>query len=77
GNYEVPALREPDIATIYQGHDLPQTRTLLEEYGIHYVYLGPLERERYHPSPAALSKLDRLMTRVYENDLVIIYGYGY
>jgi uncharacterized membrane protein len=76
GSYDLPNLREPDIAAVYQGADAWQTWTLLEQYGVDYVYLGPLEKSRYQPSPVALNKLDRLLTRVYENNGVIIYGHS-
>ena len=76
GNYDEPSRREPDISAIYQGGDVEQTQNLLEKYGIDCVYVGHLEREKYHVGPATLRKFDRLMTRVYENSGVIIYGYG-
>jgi len=45
--------------------------TLLDKYGISYVYVGPLERERY---PAAgLAKFAGLMETVYDTGTVTIY----
>jgi len=74
GSYDEPGRREGAIALIYQSPDEKQTLALLEAYGIDYVYLGPLERAKYHPSPAALQKLDRLMPRVFEKDEIVIYS---
>jgi uncharacterized membrane protein len=45
--------------------------TLLNKYDITYVYVGPLERERY--SPSGLAKFDRLMDVVYQQGEVTIY----
>jgi YYY domain-containing protein len=71
GNYEVPARREPDINTLFNTSDLQKTRELLDKYDITYVYVGPLERERY--SPQGLNKFARLMEVVYQQDGVTIY----
>jgi YYY domain-containing protein len=74
GNYDEPGRREPDIARIYQSTNVEETRDLLDAYGIDYVYLGPLERTKHRPSEAAIAKLDRLMTRAFENEAVTIYA---
>jgi uncharacterized membrane protein len=46
--------------------------TLLDKYGISYVYVGPLERERY-PAPG-LAKFSGVMQVVYDDGQVTIYG---
>ena len=71
GNYDEPARREPDIDLLYNTSDLRQTQELLDKYNITYVYVGPLERERY--SPQGLSKFDQIMTVVFQQDDVTIY----
>jgi YYY domain-containing protein len=71
GNYDEPGRREPDINTIYSSTDTQQVLTLLEKYGITYVYVGPLERGKY--SPAALAKFDRFMDVVFQQGNVTIY----
>ncbi len=71
GSYDEPARREPDIDILYNSVDPAQTLTLLNKYDITYVYVGPLERERY--SPSGLAKFDRLMDVVYQQGGVTIY----
>jgi len=71
GNYEEPARREPDIEQLYTSLNAQQTLDLLDKYHITYVYVGPLERERY---PAeGLNKFAYLMDVAHEEDGVIIY----
>jgi len=71
GSYEVQAERAPVIETIYKTLDPAAARAILEEYGVTYVYVGPLERSAY--DPRALNKFDRFMDVVYENEGVTIY----
>ncbi|MCL7452444.1 MAG: DUF2298 domain-containing protein [Anaerolineae bacterium] len=71
GSYEVQGAREPDIEAIYSETNVERARTLLEEYGVSYVYVGPLERSRY--DPRALQKFARFMEIAYENEGVTIY----
>lgn len=71
GSYEIQGAREPDIATIYNTLDPAAAETLLREYGVTYVYVGPLERSKY--DPRALAKFARFMEIVYEEADVTIY----
>jgi uncharacterized membrane protein len=72
GSYAVQSEREPDIEAIYgEVSDMEGTQALLEEYGVSYVYVGPLERSRY--DPRALQKFARFMDVAYENEGVTIY----
>ncbi|MFQ5611784.1 MAG: DUF2298 domain-containing protein [Anaerolineae bacterium] len=71
GNYDEPARREPDIEILYNGLSPEQALTLLDKYDITYVYVGPLERERYNP--AGLSKFGRFMDVVFQQGQVTIY----
>jgi len=71
GNYDVQGAREPDIATIYNTLDTEQALTLLDKYGITYVYVGLLERSEY--DPRGLEKFGRFAETVYQNDSVVIY----
>jgi uncharacterized membrane protein len=71
GNYDEQARREPDIETLYTSVDLDEVSSLLDKYDIGYVYVGPLERERY---PAAgLAKFAGLLDVVYDTGAVTIY----
>jgi len=71
GSYEVPARREPDIEVLFNGLDLSRTAALLDQYDITYVYVGELERRRYHAS--GLAKFEQLMDVVYKQDDIVIY----
>ena len=71
GDYDEQARREPDIETLYTSVKPGQVLTLLDKYGISYIYVGPLERNRY---PAAgLAKFAGLTDVVYEVGAVTIY----
>jgi YYY domain-containing protein len=71
GSYDEQARREPDIETLYTSVDGDEVLTLVDKYGISYVYVGPLERARY---PAAgLAKFAGLMQVVYDSGAVTIY----
>jgi len=74
GSYAVQGAREPDIATIYNTLSIERALTLLDTYGISYVYVGPLERSEY--DPRGLEKFGRFMEIVYQNDGVTIYKVG-
>ncbi len=59
-----PGTRATDVARIYETLDPGVARRLLERYGVRYVFVGSLERDRY--SPAALAKFERLGRKVFE-----------
>lgn len=71
GNYEEAGRREPDIDVLYNSVDPQQALTLLDKYDISYVYVGPLERQRYNE--AGLAKFARFMDVAFEQGQVTIY----
>jgi YYY domain-containing protein len=71
GSYEIQGAREPAILTIYSTLDPRAAETLLRDYGVTYVYVGPLERSKY--DPRALDKFERFMDIVYQETDVTIY----
>jgi YYY domain-containing protein len=71
GSYEIQQAREPDIQTIYNSLGVESSQLLLEEYGVTYVYVGPVERQRY--DPRGLQKFQSFMSVVYEQGSVTIY----
>ncbi|MCB0210816.1 MAG: hypothetical protein KDJ52_15870 [Anaerolineae bacterium] len=73
GNYDEPGRREPDIDLIFNTPDPLQAQELLHKYGVEYVYVGALERERY--SPQGLKKFDQIMRVVFQQDEVTIYAF--
>jgi YYY domain-containing protein len=71
GDYVEQARREEDIETLYTSESVAEALGLLDEYDITYVYVGPLERERY---PAAgLEKFRNELIPVYDVGVVTIY----
>jgi YYY domain-containing protein len=71
GSYTVQQAREPDIQTIYNTLDVEAARSLLAQYGVTYVYVGPVERSQYELR--GLQKFARFMDVAYENGDVTIY----
>ena len=71
GNFDEPSRRHPDIERLYNGIDPETTLTLLDKYDITYVYVGPLERQRYNPN--GLQKFERLMDIAFEQGDVAVY----
>ena len=47
GTTDVVGNRIPDIVTIYESHDLAQTREMLHNYRVGYVVVSELERNKY------------------------------
>jgi YYY domain-containing protein len=72
GNYDEPGRREPEIETIYNTPDPGQALALLQKYGVDYVYIGALERERY--SPQGLNKFAQFLPVAFQQDEVAIYS---
>jgi YYY domain-containing protein len=71
GNYEVPARREEDLATLWTTESTQETLALLRRYDVRYVYVGPVERQRY---PAeGLAKFAAMFPVAYANEGVTIY----
>ncbi len=62
--------RQPVIEELCRTADFQRTLTLLDEYDITYIYVGPLERAA---CASGLEKLDWLMDVVYDRDGVTIY----
>lgn len=73
GSYAIPAAREEAIETIYRGRDEGETLRALQEHGVDYVILGPLERA-YGADALTQDKLERLMAPVFANESLVIYA---
>jgi uncharacterized membrane protein len=71
GNYDEPARREPDIDRLYNTPDIRQAQILLDKYGITYVIVGAVERERY--APPGLKKFEQFMDVAFQQDDTTIY----
>lgn len=62
--------RESDIAQLYQARTWDQAWSVLSEYHVRYVYLGSLERSKYH---ANSTLFDKYLRPVFSNAAVTIY----
>ena len=75
--YDKFAAGRPEvIEQIYRtarAEDLPR---LLEQWGVDYVLVGGLERNKYKISEAALARFDAALKLVYDQDGVRIYAVG-
>ena len=71
GTYDVVAPRREDVRQIYESQDLELTRIILVRYGVGYVIVGQLERQKY---PALQEwKFGQLGEVVFQQGATIIY----
>ena len=68
---ELPTDRQDDVARAYTSTSPGESKAILEEYDVEYVYVGHLERDTY--GEAGLAKFATFMEVAYRNDTVIIY----
>ncbi|MBI5619458.1 hypothetical protein HY950_00670 [Candidatus Gottesmanbacteria bacterium] len=47
GGYDVVAPRREEVRQVYESTDLEATRTILTRFGVRYVIVGTLERQKY------------------------------
>jgi uncharacterized membrane protein len=74
GTYEEQARREQDLELLFTTEDPALTEVILERYGVEYVVVGPVERERY---PAAgLTKFADRYPVAYANEGLTLYRVG-
>ena len=66
-----PGSRAGDVQTIYRTVDANEARSLLERYGVRYVFVGSLERKD-HPGEG-LAKFDELGTEVFRSGDTVVY----
>lgn len=72
GSYDVPAPRITDVKTLYETTNLQTAKSLINEYHIHYVYVGNLEFQKYPDlSEQKFAELGHIVfqhgnTRIYE-----------
>ncbi len=65
--------RTEAIEAIYRTADPTQLSNLLTQWGVDYVVVGALERNKYRLQPGALARLDRALDLVYDENDVRIY----
>lgn len=74
GSYAEQGKRKAEIDAIYSSYDRAVVEGLLRQYGVTYVYVGPLERETYGKfGAAALEKFAAFMDVAHRNNGVTIY----
>jgi hypothetical protein len=65
---KLAAGRPEALDQIYRTASAEELRGLLAQWGVDYVYIGALERNKYGIGEAALARFDRALTRVYPAD---------
>lgn len=71
GNYDEPAVREAALERLFTTTDVAETRSLLAQYDVAYLYIGPVERARYPEE--GLAKFAALFPVAYQNAAVTLY----
>jgi uncharacterized membrane protein len=71
---ELVAGRPEALEAIYRTAPPEQLPALLDQWGVDYVYVGALERNKYKVSDATLPRFDRALKLVYDKDGVRIYA---
>ncbi len=81
GSGEAIGSRQADLEALFCSRDWEQTRRILEEYQVRYIFVGALERIAYQADnfscPAGLqeAKFQQNLTPVFQGGQVIIYEY--
>lgn len=73
GNGDLGAKREQDVAKIYQAQDANQARVLLQQYGVDFVIVGGLEREKYGLTSSMVDKFGKLGQLVFNQGSIKIF----
>jgi len=63
--------RAADVDAAYSTTDIQAAQATLQKYGVEFVYVGPLERQKYQAP--ALEKFRQFMDVAYENAEVTVY----
>ena len=71
GNYDESGAREADLSILMTTLNHAEATQILERYNVSYVYVGPLERQRYPEE--ALAKFAEMFPAVYDQNGVTIY----
>ena len=71
GSYDEPGKRREDVRRIYESGSLPETKQLLERYGVRYIFIGDLERKQY--SSLSEEKFSKLARPVFQSGKTVVY----
>jgi hypothetical protein len=73
--YDKLATGRPEaIEKIYRSARPEELPALLAQWGVDYIYIGALERQKYGVGDAALARFDRALRKVYDKDGVRVYA---
>jgi uncharacterized membrane protein len=76
GDYDEAGPRERDVETIYKTFDARQALELLEKYGVDYVIVGSLERDKYQLGTPMIEKFAKIGELVFNEGSMRIYRIG-
>jgi uncharacterized membrane protein len=65
------AERAAAMETLYKTADIEEAKAVLLRYGVDYVYVGAVERDKY--GEGGLGKFEGFLEVVYRNDSVTVY----
>lgn len=71
GSYSIPSPRINDVKELYESNDMEQTKKLLKQYNVTYVFIGALELQKYPDLNEEKFKI--LGASVYNNQTTRIY----
>jgi YYY domain-containing protein len=76
GNYDDAGPREKDVEQMYRSRDVNETRALLDKYGVDYVIVGSIERDKYQLNASLVNKFEKLGELVFEQGTMRVYRVG-
>ena len=82
GGNQIMGSRQEDLERLYCSRDWNETKAILDQYHIRYIFMSPLERSTYTSRSANCSvglvdvKFIRNLNRVFEQGAVTIYEYN-
>lgn len=71
GTYDVVAPRRDDVRALYESHDRMDAMAILQKYGVRYVVVGTLERQKFTKLNEAV--LQELGSVVFRSGSTVIY----
>jgi uncharacterized membrane protein len=82
GGNQIMGSRQEDLERLYCSRDWNETKAILDQYHIRYIFMSPLEQSTYTSRSANCSvglvdvKFIRNLNRVFEQGAVTIYEYN-
>lgn len=76
GTSDVYGPREQDVKQIYRSRSISETRELLKKYGVDFVIVGGIERNKYDLNQALVDKFGKIGELVFEQGSMRIYRVG-